>query len=192
MARVKAKRPAGEGLVYQVKVTLESSKPPIWRRLLVAADTTLGGFHDILQVAMGWHNGHMHAFQIDHQYYGNKGPYGLDDVLDEDEVKLGQVVTGAKFKFRYQYDFGDSWTHLILVEKVLEPDSTLAVPSCVKGKRACPPEDCGGIWGYAELLKKLADPAHSEHDEMVEWLDEDFDPEGFDLEAINKQLKRFG
>ena len=191
MARTKAKRPAREGPVYQVKVTLEGSKPAIWRRLLVAADTTLGEFHDILQVAMGWHNGHMHDFRIGDESYGQTGPYGLDDALDEDQVKLSQVVLGAKFKFRYQYDFGDSWSHLILVEKLLEPDPAVAVPSCLKGKRACPPEDCGGIWGYAGFLEAVADPKHPEHKEMTDWAGGSFDPEEFDLEAINAQLKGF-
>ena len=192
MARPKAKRPAREGPVYQVKVTLDGSKPPIWRRLLVAADTTLADLHAILQVVMGWHNCHMHDFRIGDEYYGQTGPYGLEEVRDEAEVKLGQVVTGAKFKFRYQYDFGDSWSHTILIEKVLEPDPAVAAPSCVTGKRACPPEDCGGIWGYAELLEKLAKPNHPEHDDMVDWLGGEFDPEAFDPEAVNRRLKQFG
>ena len=103
------------------------------------------------------------------------------EVKSDRRAKLNQVAPAEKFKFIYEYDFGDRWQHLLLVEEILPPEPEICYPICIKGKRACPPEDCGGVWGYGELLETLQDPNHPDHEEMLEWVDGDFDPEAFDL-----------
>ena len=185
--------PQSSSQVYQMKVTLEGTDPPIWRRIQVAADTTLAELHDILQVVMGWEEGHLHQFIIGGEYYGDPTPGPLGDLLglemiDERRVKLAQVVSGEKSTFVYEYDFGDSWEHHIVVEKVLPPEEGMRCPVCLTGEKACPPEDCGGVWGYYHLLDAIKDPDHPEHEEMCEWLGDDLDPDAFDLEEVNRQL----
>ena len=177
--------------VYQIKVTLKHIKPPIWRRIQVRNDITLRRLHEILHVVMGWDGYHLHAFTIKGDEYGEPDPRDLydADLIDERRVKLGAVVTGAKEKFRYTYDFGDDWEHELLVEKVEAPQEGVQYPICLKGKRATPPEDCGGPWGYAELLEAVSNPEHPEYAERREWLGDYFDPEEFDLEGINRQLQ---
>jgi len=192
MAKTKAKKGVAPTRVYQIKVALENAKPPIWRRLLVSADMTLGELHDVIQVAMGWNDCHLHLFESGGESYGTPHPDDFEDVHDERRVMLGKVAPGEKSKLRYQYDFGDSWDHSILVEKVLDPDPSAHYPSCIKGVRHCPPEDCGGIWGYDSFLEAIADPKHPEHKEMLDWIGGEFDPEAFDLEETNAQLRRMG
>lgn len=175
--------------LYQLKVTLKGLRPPIWRRLLIRSATPLNELHEILQRAMGWGNYHLHSFSIHDKEYGIPDPdWGIDDIKDESRVKLSQVVPGEKFKFLYTYDFGDGWDHEILVEKVLPVDETLTYPTCIKGKRACPPEDCGGPWGYEDLIAIMADPQHPEYEERLEWLEQPLDPEYFDLNEVNEAL----
>lgn len=175
--------------VYQLKVTLRDSKPPIWRRIQVTSDTNLHKLHRILQAVMGWSDYHLHQFIVHGVYYGTPDPdFGLE-VKNEKKVKLSQVVSSVKGKFIYEYDFGDSWEHVILLEKILLPEAGVYYPICVKGKRACPPEDCGGIWEYYNLLQIIEDADHPEHDEMLEWVGGSFDPEVFDLDAVNQELK---
>lgn len=176
--------------IYQVKITLEESKPPIWRRILVRSDVTLGKLHDIIQVAMGWTDSHLHQFIVGQTYYGEPYPdYGLE-MRDEQKFKLDQIVSGEGFKFRYEYDFGDDWLHRLLVEKTLPPEPGRRYPVCIQGKRACPPEDVGGVWGYDLFLEAIQNPEHPEHDEYLEWVGGEFDPEAFDLDAVNAVLCR--
>ena len=177
-------------VIYQIKVTLRGSKPPIWRRIQVAGDTNLGKLHRIIQEVMGWYNSHLHEFIIDGEHYGEPSPDDFFDVEDENKFKLSRVVFGEKSRLVYEYDFGDSWEHVLLVEKILPPEPGVRYPICLKGKRACPPEDCGGIWGYESLLEIIRDPEDSEHEEMLEWLGGEFDPEEFDLDGVNKGLER--
>jgi hypothetical protein len=176
--------------VYQLKISLKGAKPPIWRRVQVASDITLGKLHRIIQDAMGWFDCHLHSFLIHGVEYGQPAPEYDFQVRSERTVKLDQIVPKEKFKFLYTYDFGDSWDHEILVEKILPPDPQTHYPICLGGKRACPPEDCGGVWGYAEFLEAIQSPDHPEHDELLEWVGGEFDPEDFDLDAINDQLKQ--
>ena len=115
--------------------------------------------------------------------------FGGEQMRDEKKVKLSQLIPEEKFKFIYLYDFGDSWEHEILVEKVLEAEADIDYPICTKAKRACPPEDCGGIWGYQDFVEAVQDPEHPEHEEMLEWVGGSFDPEEADPEEINEQLQ---
>jgi hypothetical protein len=175
--------------IYQIKVTLKHSKPPIWRRILVRSDTTLAELHHIIQAVMGWWDYHLHQFIVGEVYYGVLHPDYMMDMLDEREVKLDQIVTGEKFKCIYEYDFGDSWEHVLQVEKILPPEIDRQYPLCIKGRRACPPEDVGGVWGYADYLEALQDPDHPQHDMYVEWRGGEFDPEAFDLDEVNEALR---
>src|SRR5574341_1526395 len=176
--------------VYQMKITLEDSKPPIWRRIQVTSASTLYRFHKILQVVMGWSDYHLHEFIIDDRHYGEPSPDYDFKMNNERTVKLGQVVSEEGAKFAYIYDFGDYWYHKILVEKILPLESDKCYPVCLKGKRACPPEDCGGIWGYYDFLKAIQNSDHPEHEHMLEWIGGSFDPEAFDLDEINRRLEK--
>lgn len=173
---------------YQLKVTLAGVRPAVWRRLLVPSSATLKQLHYILQVAMGWTDSHLHKFEAKGQLYGKPDRDFGSSVNDETHVRLEQVLLRVKQSMLYEYDFGDSWIHQIVLEKILPPSPELKVPKCVAGARACPPEDCGGAYGYAEFLQAIKDPSHPEHDETLEWVGEDYDPEFFDLEEINKYL----
>ena len=176
-------------VVYQLKIMLKGSKPPIWRKIQVKSNTTLVKLHDILQIVMGWTDSHLHQFIIHGVDYGVPHPDYEMDMEDEEHAKLGKLIFAEGEGFIYQYDFGDSWEHEILVEKILPVEKGLHYSICLKSKRACPPEDCGGVWGYLDFLEAIGNANHPEHDEMFEWIGDKFDPEEFDIESINKQLK---
>ena len=167
--------------VYQLKVTLDDSKPPIWRRILVPDDITLADLHEIIQRAMGWGNYHLHMFDVFGQVFGDPedDEYGDFGTKDEKRYRLNQLGLHEKAKFSYEYDFGDSWEHTILLEKILPAEKGAHYPVCIKGKRACPPEDVGGVRGYDDFLEAIANPKHPERKEMLEWIGSDFDPEEF-------------
>jgi hypothetical protein len=174
--------------IYQIKISLIGSKPPIWRTVLVSSDLGLAAFHDVIQTAMGWTNSHLHQFIANKKFYGIPDDNFELEMEDETEYQLSHLLKKEKDTLIYEYDFGDSWEHKILLEKILPFDNKTVLPICIKGKRACPPEDCGGIWGYAELLKTISNPKHPDHEDMLEWLGGDFNPELFDLEQINENL----
>jgi hypothetical protein len=194
-----AKKQSVPAIVYQIKVTLKYSKPPIWRRIEVLGDITLAKLHRILQAVMDWGGYHLHQFIVGQRgqwnvvyYYGVPCPDYMDlEVRDEKRVKLNQIAPLEKFKFIYEYDFGDSWEHELLVEKIFPPEPGVFYPRCIKGKRARPPEDVGGVWGYDSFLEAIQDPHHSEHDDLLEWVGGEFDPEAFNLDEINQALKGF-
>jgi hypothetical protein len=175
--------------IYQLKVTLKGSRPPIWRRVLVPGDIRLSDLHDVLQVVMGWHDYHLHVFTAGGESYGALDPdYGLEDTIDERRVPLSRIAKTPGSRILYEYDFGDSWYHELLVEKILPPDPGVQYPICVTGRRACPPEDIGGIWRYGQFLAAIADPENPDHEELLEWIGGNFDPGAFDLAAINRRL----
>ena len=176
------------GRVYQLKITLKDIKPPVWRRVLVP-DCSLLRLHEIIQAAMGWENYHLYDFEVGGEHFTD--PRGMDDLdmADAGKVKLRQVAPEGKAKLRYTYDFGDNWQHEVLVEKVVTPEEGMTYPVCIDGKRACPPEDVGGPWGYMEFAEAIRDREHEQHEEFLEWRGE-FDPEAFDPEAVNKGLRR--
>jgi hypothetical protein len=176
------------GAVYQLKITLTHSRPPIWRRVEVP-DCTLAELHEIIQACMPWENYHLWSFEAAGDRYGPEVDRELD-FQDASTVRLARLVEAGVQKLRYTYDFGDDWQHQVQVEKILPAEPEVHYPRCTAGKRACPPEDCGGIWGYDELLAVLADPNHEEHQERLEWVGGPFDAEAFDLAAANRALRR--
>lgn len=192
MPRKKKRRPVTK--VYQLKVLLKGVRPPVWRRIHVPGNITLNQLHEILQEAMGWSNYHLHLFETAVRTFTAPGmDENWDDVGSKDEddtqVELREVVTRVGQKLRYVYDFGDGWEHEIKVEKILPPDAKVRYPICLAGQRACPPEDCGGPWGYHELLEALRDPHHKQHEELTEWVGGGFDREAFHLREINNRLQ---
>lgn len=174
--------------VYQLKATILDTKPPVWRRLLVADDTTLAGLHEVLQAAFGWWNCHLHEFEIDGVRYGIDDGEDWEPAEDEQRAKLANLI-GHRSSFLYVYDFGDYWRHRVEVEKVLPAQAGLAYPACTGGRRARPPEDCGGPWGFRDFLAAVADPDHEDHESMLEWVGGHFDPEAFDRADFEHQLK---
>jgi len=177
--------------IYQLKVALREIRPPIWRRIQVKSSTTLSQLHLIIQAAMGWYNYHLHSFSIEGIEYGQPEPNPGLVLKDENKAKLASLIKQEKAKFFYTYDFGDSWEHSILVEKILPKEPKVSYPLCIKAKRACPPEDCGGAWGYMEFLEAIQNPAHPEHESFLEWVEGSFDSEFYDLEEINQRLAEF-
>lgn len=167
--------------VHQLKIMLRGVKPPVWRRIEVASDLTLGKLSGVLEAAMGWYGGHLHAFDADGTRYGTPDPEWDTGDLDENKHRLSAVLPSVGSKMRFDYDFGDGWEHSVLVEAINPLDTEALYPRCLTGKRACPPEDCGGPWGYANLLEAIADPKHPDHEDLREWLPLDFDPDHFDL-----------
>mgnify|MGYP002279009582 CR=1 FL=1 len=178
--------------VYDLHVELEHIEPVIWRRLLVPARITLPKLHDLLQVAMGWTDSHLHCFHIGERTFGMAGA-DLEELgmLDERRRTLESVLGDSLREFVYEYDFGDGWRHWIEVERVARPNPDWFYPLCIAGERAAPPDDVGGPPGYEQFLAAIKDSAHEDHDSMLTWVGGAFDPEGFDLNAINRAL-RFG
>ena len=178
--------------VWQLKISLYGAKPPIWRRVRVPAAMSLSDLHDVIQTAMGWTNSHLHQFEVGDRIYAAPNPFYDDpdpDTLDATSVRLGQVAQVGE-TLRYTYDFGDDWRHDVLVEQDVEPGSGVVLPVCVGGRRACPPEDVGGVWAYADLLESWQDPQHPDHEELREWAGPYFDPAAFDADAVTRSLRQ--
>ncbi|MDR0597427.1 MAG: plasmid pRiA4b ORF-3 family protein [Treponema sp.] len=183
--------------IYVLRAKIEGSKPPIWRKLSVPGDYSLEDLHIVLQIAFGWENDHMHSFIIDSTEYGMAESMKMidvffdDEIIDENTVCLDDLLA-EKQKFTYLYDFGDSWKHTITVSKTIPAEDDTGEPSaplCLGGARAGPPEDCGGIWGYEEMLEIVKDPAHAHYKETHDWLG-DRDPEYFSPEEVNARFKQ--
>jgi hypothetical protein len=186
------KKSASPQHIYQIKVTLRGTKPPIWRRLLVPSSLTLAQLHDVLQTAMGWTGGHMHEFRAGDRRFGTPDPedlgMGSSYVENERTIRLSKVLWRSSAKVIYTYDFGDNWEHAVVLEKILPLLPDLRYPTCIDGKLACPPEDCGGIPGYYNLIEAIADPGHERHEEISEWMSDDFDPQAFSVDDVNRML----
>lgn len=180
-----------EKKIYQIKIVLREVKPPVWRRLLVSSDTNLYELHKIFQLAMGWSNGHLHNFIIEKKDYSIPSEDDWKPVLDEREFTLSDVAEEEGKRFLYEYDFGDDWGHDVLVEKILPVETDGVYPRCTGGKRACPPEDVGGSWGYERFLQAVKDPEHEEHESWKEWVGRDFDPEEFNLEDTDDIVRDY-
>jgi hypothetical protein len=187
--------PAAER-VYQFKITLLDSHPPIWRRIQVK-DCTLDKLHEHIQTAMGWTNSHLHHFRLGEQLYGDpmlmQENFEDMDYKDSTATKISDILpdTGKRFRLEYEYDFGDSWYHEVLFEGVLRAEPRRKYPVCLEGARACPPEDVGGVWGYADFVQAIQNPEHERHEEMLEWVGgRRFDPESFNAAAATKEMRR--
>jgi hypothetical protein len=180
------------GQVYQIKVSLDRVRPPVWRRILVADNITLFDLHAVIQTVFGWQGYHLHEFRIHDILFGDPAndEFGESDLQDEMKFKLQSLKLAPGTRFKYQYDFGDSWEHTLLLEKILPFEKRMKLPQCIQGKRACPPDDVGGFMGYEGFLDALRDPQHPEHDSYIEWMGREFDPEEFDLETINLHLRQ--
>jgi Plasmid pRiA4b ORF-3-like protein len=176
--------------LYELHVELEHIKPPIWRRILVPGSIKLPKLHDLLQLVMGWSDSHLHSFEVGHKTF-TLAHAEMDDLhmLDEQKYTLGRVLGESVREFVYEYDFGDSWRHRIKVKPVPRPNTDWFYPLCVAGQRAAPPDDVGGVGGYLEFLSAIQDPKHDEHESMLTWIGGAFDPDGFDLNAINRALR---
>jgi hypothetical protein len=176
-----------DGRVHRLKVTLRDIEPPIWRRVVVDGGQTLRHLHEVIQASFGWYDSHLHEFEIGDAHYGIPDEDDWTPTKDERRVSIDQVVGIGPI--RYSYDFGDGWEHDVVVEETRPADETTTTPDCLAGRRACPPEDCGGPWGYGELLEILGDPSHPEHRDRVEWIGRPFDPEAFDPTDFAENLR---
>lgn len=175
--------------VHQMKITLNDVKPAIWRRVVIPSTYRLDEVADVLLEAMGWTNSHLHAFFVGDFRYDMVGPDSAGDELDERGFTLREVFDQAGRTMRFEYDFGDGWEHTVLLEAIRLQTKAEADPRCVAGKRACPPEDCGGPYGYMELLEIREHGAKTDWDrEQLEWLG-DFDPTAFDAEAATEAMR---
>ena len=181
--------PKVQPLIYQLKITLKGSKPPIWRRFLVKNSMKLSQLQPAISIIMGWGDYHLHQFFAGGMCFGVPDPeYGADDMLDQKKYKISDFLVREKDRIGYEYDFGDSWNHTITLEKILPFDKAAVLPFCLKGKGACPPEDVGGLWGYYEFLEAIRDEKNPEHENMKEWIGGDFDPDAFNVEDVNIRL----
>lgn len=171
---------------YECKVTLRGVRPPVWRRVKVRSDITLEDLHRVLQVVMGWTDSHMHAFRPAGK--GAKVRMGSPAVGRDQErrTRLDELLRKPKDWLVYEYDFGDSWEHEVLLERVVDHPAGARYPWVLEGARACPPEDVGGVEGYARFLQAMRDPRHREHEEMQEWHGGALDPAAFDAQAVNR------
>lgn len=178
--------------IIQLKITLQGTKPPIWRRVLVDKSITFEQLHYIIQAAMGWASSHLYEFDVNGYriavpYEEFEEDFG-DEFIDASSVTIGKLVKEVKAKFSYTYDFGDGWEHKIVVEKFLPRDAQIKYPICIDGKLNCPPEDCGGVPGFYDLLEILGNEKHPDRKEMLEWLGYQYDADYFDKDEINEEL----
>lgn len=177
------------GKLLQLHLTLRHLQPPVWRRLLVSNRASLFELHQLIQTTMGWDNSHLHAFYLGGVEYAGYETAQEGQVLCDDDFYLHQLIKRRGQRFTYEYDFGDRWMHDILVEQT-QPCPGEAPPArCLAGARACPPDDFGGPYGYAAFLR---DRTSSDQNVLARWGEPDwvrtFDPERFDLDAINRRL----
>jgi hypothetical protein len=179
--------------VYCLKITLENTRPPIWRQI-ETKDVTLEKLHELTQTAMGWTNSHLHQFKIGDTRYTDPRfmEHAWDDVgaISYAGVRVSDLVShhGAKFHIGYEYDFGDGWQHSIALENVAEAEPGVRYPRCIDGERACPPEDVGGVWGFADFVEATTNSNHEQHEELLEW-NGPFDPTEFDAKKATRRMK---
>ncbi|WP_158575821.1 plasmid pRiA4b ORF-3 family protein [Streptomyces corynorhini] len=199
MANTRRARPrsrtAPGNTVHRIKATLRDSRPPVWRRVEMDSTVTLQRLHHIVQTAFGWEDAHMWAFRTPKSRLHYRASHRDPAILSPTAKRLDQIAPRPDDRLDYVYDFGDGWEHSLLVEAVTRAEPGTVYPRCLTGRRACPPEDSGGTWGYAYLLDVLADPSHEEHEDRLRWLGletaDQFDPAAFDLARINAALARY-
>lgn len=183
---------ANPGKIYSIRVKLRNFSPSIWRRIEVPYNFTLHQLHLTIQAAMGWDNYHLYAFRIGRTTYSiPNDEYPYEDIDSRKTGIKDLMFIGQKPKMIYEYDFGDGWEHDVTIQKILNSEQGVEYPRCVAGKMACPPEDCGGVYGYGRLLQILDDPTREEYKDMLEWVGGKFDPGHFDLEEANGRVSGY-
>lgn len=189
-ATSKARKRSGSSWAYHIKITLDGSKPAIWRRFVVPGEIRLDKLHDVIQVVMGWTDSHLHLFEIGGRAFAEE-PEEEWEGAEERGFRLCDLVSEAKTEFRYKYDFGDGWEHTLVVEKITPvPANHYVVPTCLEGKHHCPPEDVGGLDGYAQFIKAYQNPRHEEYEQYHDWAGDDYDPKAFDAHTVNLELHK--
>ncbi len=173
--------------MYELRIELLRFKPTIWREILVSSTITLVDFHRVLQTVMGWQNAHLHLFQTSETEYSPR-EFEVEDTKDSRSFRLRKILRYKDQSIKYLYDFGDYWEHLITLKAIHYEFKGSTAPICLRGERACPPEDCGGFSGYEEFLRIMANPRHPEHKSMKIWFGGKFDPEEFSTESVNYLL----
>jgi hypothetical protein len=178
--------------VLQMRVSLVGIVPVIWRRIQIPTTYSFWDLHVAIQDAMGWYDCHLHAFRVPDLRRETLAVIGIPD----DEFEAGRrTLPGWKIPVEdyvhevspvavYEYDFGDSWTHVVQLESRVLARKSVSYPVCLGGERKCPPEDCGGVGGYERLLEAIADPNHPEHDSLLEWVGGGFDPDDFQASGV--------
>jgi len=175
--------------LYVIKITLDGANPPVSRLVKIRSDIPLDVLHKVIQKAMGWQDCHLHQFIVGKTRYSLPTDYGMEK-MDEREFSLREIAPNKGAKLKYEYDFGDSWIHIIQVQQVIADKSGFSHPECLGGENACPPEDIGGVWGYAELQEILKNPKREEYEHYRDWAGPGFDPAAFNLKKVNAALKR--
>jgi len=180
--------------IYRIKIILQDTDPAIWRRI-ETPDVTLAKLHELIQTAMGWTNSHLHQFEIADVRYTDPrlmtGDFDDFGALDYSGIRISDLVSkhGAKLRMGYEYDFGDGWEHAIVLEKVTPSEPGAKYPRCIAGERACPPEDVGGVYGFADYVEAITNPNHSQYRELLEW-NGPFDPAQFDAARATSRMKK--
>ncbi len=174
--------------VLQLKATLRKVAPPVWRRIQVRSDATLESLHRCLQVIFDWNGSHLHSFRSATTLYGPSILADDVDSVDERKARIGDVFHRTGEWILYEYDFGDGWAHRVLFERAVALAFDQPYPWVLAGRRACPPDDVGGVWGYERFLEVMSNPRHPEHKEMRDWYGGPFDPLAFDALALNRAL----
>jgi hypothetical protein len=180
--------------ILQLKITLTDTKPQIFRQILVANDTTFFELHHIIQIAMGWQNMHLFEFRFNDYIIGlpndalEDEALGEENVIDADALMLSEVLSDVNETMIYTYDFGDTWEHEIVVEKIITDALDYKAPTCIAGDLSCPPENCGGVPGFEHLFNVIKNVNHPDHLQMLDWLDENYTQDGFDIDEVNTTL----
>ena len=179
---------------YTLHVTIADIQPPIWRQIRVPGELSLGQLHEVIQLAFLWSNSHQHEFQVRKRRYGVPDTNDDSDLADEEALSVAKALPSKSSKILYTYDLGDDWTHNITVDSIDQesPRGHMAPVACLAGARAAPPEDCGGPDGYVEFLEAIRSPEHPRHDELLQWIGGEFDPEWFELDDVNPELSALG
>jgi hypothetical protein len=184
----------GKIAVYRFKIILQDADPAIWRRI-ETKDVTLEKLHELIQTAMGWTNSHLHQFEIADARYTDPR-FMTDDfddfgALDYSGIRISDLVAkhGSKLRLGYEYDFGDGWQHKVVLEEVTESEPGADYPRCIDGARACPPEDVGGVYGFADYVEAITNPKHNQYREFLEWSGP-FDPAQFDAAKVTRRMKK--
>jgi hypothetical protein len=176
--------------LFQFKIQLKNVKPSIYRTIVTPDSSSFFELHNIIQDAMGWCDCHLFQFFKDRRSSISIPDEAFDgEVIDATKLKINDYFKEIKDSITYEYDFGDGWEHLVTLEKITDNAEEINYPVCIRGKRNCPPEDCGGPWGYENFLETITNKNHPQHKEMLDWVDGEFDPEEFDIDDINDQLK---